>query len=115
MAAMAPDVAPECAEPGFISFDDVVASHQQIIMDEEYARAMQSEEEDQVEDRPRGYIDHSDDTRAAAQPKGNAKYNDCSMDSQCAAKIKSEDDACSMQGMVYLIRLQDNAKYIQTR
>ena len=113
MAAMAPDVAPECEEPGIIRFGDIVASHQQIIMDEEYARAMQSEEDDQVvEDRPSGYIDHSDDTRAAAQPKGNAKYDNCSMDSQCAAKIQIEEDACSMQGVVYLIRLQDNAKDI---
>ena len=70
---------------------------------------MQSEEEDQVEDHPSGYIGHSGDARAAAQPEGNTKNNVCSMDSQCAAKIQIEEDACSMQGFVYLIRLQDNA------
>jgi hypothetical protein len=114
MAALLPDDA-ECEEPGIIRFDDAVASHQQLIMDEECARAMQSEEEDQVEDHPSCYIDHSDDARAAAQPEGNTKNNDCSMDSQCAAKIQIEEDACSMQGVVYLIHLQDNAKDIQTR
>jgi len=40
MAALLPDDA-ECEEPGIIRFDDAVASHQQLIMDEECARAMQ--------------------------------------------------------------------------